>query len=144
MQKTGRFFFVMIIVLSVPVVALLLWQQGHRSLAGPVRIDSAVICRELDDFNLPVGEDSVFQWGGRQVCLLFHYEAPRPGGFMDVIWRFRDRVIFRESLRIGETSGSRAFFLLREDGSPLPVGKYDVAIESDGKEQFRIPFSVVR
>jgi len=144
MQKTGRFFFVMIIVLSVPVVALLLWQQGHRSLAGPVRIDSAVICRELDDSNFPVGEGSVFQWGGRQVCLLFHYEAPRPGGFMDVIWRFRDRVIFRESLRIGETSGSRAFFLLREDGSPLPVGEYDVAIESDGKEQFRIPFSVVR
>ncbi|HQO83545.1 MAG TPA: hypothetical protein PLS21_06060 [Synergistales bacterium] len=144
MQRTGRFFFVMIIVLSVPVVALLLWQRGHRFFAGPVEIDEAIVCRELDDSSRPVGEASVFQWGGRQVCLMFRYEAPRPGSVMDIVWRFQDRVIFRESLRIGETSGSKAFFLLREDGSPLPVGEYDVAIESDGKERCRIPFSVVR
>jgi hypothetical protein len=144
MQRTGRFFFVMIVVLSVPVVTLLLWQRGHRFFAGPVEIDRAVVCSELDDSGRPVGEASVFQWGGRQVCMMFRYEAPRPGSVMDIVWRFQDRVIFRESLRIGETSGSKAFFLLREDGSPLPVGEYDVAIESDGKERCRIPFSVVR
>lgn len=63
---------------------------------------------------------------------------------MDIVWLFQDRVIFRESMRIGDTSGTKAFFLLREDGSPLPAGEYVVAIESDGIERRRIPFSVTR
>ncbi len=78
------------------------------------------------------------------MCLKFHYEAPRPGSILDVTWHFQSRVIFRESIRINDTSGIRAFFLLREDGSPLPVGEYAVAIESDGRERVRLPFSVVR
>jgi len=47
-------------------------------------------------------------------------------------------------MRIGDTSGTKAFFLLREDGSPLPAGDYVVAIESDGRERRRVPFSVTR
>ena len=78
------------------------------------------------------------------MCLKFHYEAPRPGSVMDIVWRFQNRVIFRESMRIGDTSGTKAFFLLREDGSPLPAGEYVVAIESDGIERRRVPFSVTR
>ncbi|GAB6280054.1 MAG: hypothetical protein STSR0007_01040 [Thermovirga sp.] len=144
MHKTGRFFLVAILVLFVPLVALLLWQQGHGALAGPVSITGAVVCRELDDSSFPVGEGPIFKWGGRQVCLMFRYEAPRPGGSLDVVWRFRNQVIFSESIRIGDTGGVRAFFLLREDGSPLPAGEYDVSIESAGKDLFRIPFSVVR
>jgi len=144
MQKIGRSLFVTILVLSVPAAFLLSWWQGHRSLAGPVCIDSAVVCSELDGSSCPVGEASIFQWGGRQVCLRFHYEAPRPGSVMDIVWRFQGRVIFRESMRIGDTSGTKAFFLLREDGSPLPAGDYVVAIESDGRERRRVPFSVTR
>lgn len=78
------------------------------------------------------------------MCLKFHYEAPRPGGILDVIWHFQSQVIFREYIRINDTGGIRAFFLLREDGSPLPVGEYAVVIESDGRERVRLPFSVVR
>ncbi len=144
MQKTGRFFLVAILVLSVPLVALLLWQQGHRALAGPVSITGALVCRELDESGYPVEEGPVFKWGGRQLCLKFHYEVPRPGSILDVTWHFQGRVIFRESIRINDTSGIRAFFLLREDGSPLPVGEYAVAIESDGRERVRLLFSVVR
>ncbi|MDO9508312.1 MAG: hypothetical protein Q7I97_03040 [Thermovirgaceae bacterium] len=144
MQKTGRFFLVAILVLSVPLVALLLWQQGFRALAGPVTVTDAVVCRELDDSSAPVGAGPIFKWGGRQVCLIFRYEVPRPGGKMDVIWRFQSQVISRESIRINDTGGVRAFFLLREDGSPLPVGEYDVVIESDGRDISPIPFSVVR
>lgn len=113
-------------------------------MAGPVSITGAVVCRELDDSSSPVGGGPIFRWGGRQVCLKFRYEAPRPGGNLDVIWRFQNQVIFRESIRIGDTGGVRAFFLLREDGSPLPVGEYDVSIENDGRERSRISFSVVR
>lgn len=144
MQKTGRFFLVAILVLFVPLVALLLWQQGHKALAGPVSITGAVVCRELDVSSFPVGEGPFFKWGGRQVCLMFRYEAPRSGGSLDVIWRFNSQVIFRETIRINDTSGVKAFFFLREDGSPLPVGDYDVSIESDGKERVRLPFLVVR
>ena len=144
MQKTGKFFFIAILFLSVPLVALLLWQQGHRALAGPVSITGAVVCRELDDSSFPVGTGSLFKWGGRPVCLMFRYETPRPGGTVDIIWRFQEQVIFRESIRISDSGGVRAFFLLREDGSPLPVGSYDVTIASDGKERIRLPFSVAR
>lgn len=144
MQKTGRFFFVAILVLSVPLVALIVWQHAHRSLTGPVTITGAVVCRELDESSSPVGGGPLFKWGGRQVCLIFNYEAPRPGVSMDVVWSFQNQVIFRESIRIGDTGGVRAFFLLREDGSPLPVGEYDVCIASGGRELFCVPFSVVR
>jgi len=144
MQKTGKFFLLAVLLLSVPLVALLLWQQGHRFSVGPVSVTGAVVCRELDDSGSPVGEGPLFKWGGRQVCLLFKYETPRPGGSLSVTWRFQSQEIFRETIRVNDTGGVRAFFLLREDGSPLPVGDYEVFIESEGRESYGVPFSVRR
>jgi len=144
MQKTGKFFLLAVLLLSVPLVALLLWQQGHRFSVGPVSVTGAVVCRELDDSGSPVGEGPLFKWGGRQVCLLFKYETPRPGGALSVTWRFQSQEIFRETIRVNDTGGVRAFFLLREDGSPLPVGDYEVSIESEGRESYGVPFSVRR
>jgi hypothetical protein len=144
MQKTGRFFLLVILLLSVPLVALLFWQQGHSFSAGPVTVTGAVVCRELDDSGSPVGEGPLFRWGGRQVCLLFKYEAPRPGGTLGVTWRFQGQEIFRETIRVNDKGGVRAFFLLREDGSPLPVGDYEVSIEGGGRKSYGVPFSVRR
>jgi hypothetical protein len=53
-------------------------------------------------------------------------------------------VIFQEEMTISDKKGVKAFYLLREDGAPLPMGNYCVVVESDGRESARRCFTITR
>ncbi len=144
MQKTGKQFLFISLILCVPVIVFLVWLYGQYGFAGPLKVDSVVLCKELDENNLPSTPAERFEWGTRQVCLRFVYTAPRAGSRVRIQWIYGNRVIFQEHLTITEKKGVKAFYLLREEGTPLPMGDYCVVIESDGRELLRRCFSITR
>jgi hypothetical protein len=144
MLKTGKQFLFISLILCVPVVVLLVWFFGQHHFVGPLRIHDIVLCKELDENNHPSEAAEQFEWGTRQVCLRFAYTAPRAGSQVGIQWIYGNRVIFQEQLTITAKKGIKAFYLLREDGTPLPMGDYCVVIEGDGREVLRRCFSITR
>ncbi len=144
MLKTGRFLLLLLVVLCIPVGVLLFWHRGLGDLGGPVTYSRAAVCMDLDEMLEPVDPGSSFPWGVRQICLRFEFETPRPGATARIKWLYREQPVFLEAIQISENAGVKAFYLLREDGTPLPVGSYRVVIESGGKEKVSLPFAVSR
>jgi hypothetical protein len=144
MQKTGKQFLFISLILCVPVIVFLVWLNGQHNFTGPLKIHNAVLCEELNENNLPSTPAERFEWGTRQVCLRFVYSAPRTGSQVRIQWVYESRVIFQEQLTISDKKGVKAFYLLREDGTPLPMGEYCVVVESDGREALRRCFSITR
>jgi len=144
MQKSGKQFLFISLILCVPVVVSLVWLYGQHNFTGPLVIHSFVLCEELDENSLPIKITERFDWGTRQVCVRFVYSAPRTGSQVRIKWFYEDRVIFQEEMTISDKKGVKAFYLLREDGTPLPMGAYCVVVESDGRESVRRCFTITR
>jgi hypothetical protein len=52
-------------------------------------------------------------------------------------------MVQKEMVRLSEQKGMRAFYLLKEDGSPLDAGFYSVYISCNGRERGMENFTVV-
>ena len=56
----------------------------------------------------------------------------------------RKDLVLSEPLKLMTKDGVRAFYLLREEGTPLPVGKYRVTISSPTKRLSELDFEIIR
>jgi hypothetical protein len=101
--------------------------------AGSFRLDELVLCEDLDDGMNPLEKKESFTGDTKQVCLWFEFAKARDGDQLEVQWRFEGKDIQRESFRLTHSRGTRAFYLLREDGSALPSGVYAVSILCNGR-----------
>jgi hypothetical protein len=124
----GLFVIVLMICLS--------WSfRASNFVAGTFRLDSVRICEELDDNLEPVSADKNMPAESQQVCLWFQYSKARNGDSVEISWYLNEHILQRETVRLSQPKGTRAFYLLREDGSALESGFYTVFIACNGKER---------
>lgn len=113
--------------------------------AGSFHLDEVALCEDLDDSMGPLEKKSIFASDTKQICLWFEYSRARDGDQLEVIWKFEGEDIQNESFRLVYPRGTRAFYLLREDGSDLPAGMYSVTIlcnsRHKGTERFVVETS---
>ncbi len=130
-------FFVLILIF------FLSWSVRRDNIAaGSFRLDEIALCEELDDNMNPQERKSRFPGDTKQVCLWFEYARARDGDQLEVQWLFENEDIQRESFRLVHARGTRAFYLLREDGSALPPGEYSVSILCNGRTKGAERFEV--
>ncbi|MEA5034399.1 hypothetical protein [Cloacibacillus evryensis] len=113
-------------------------------MGSSFRIDKAVVCVELDRDRLPHKVMNTIQYGTRQVCLWFQYSSAPEGNHLEVSWYYGKDIVLSEPLKLMTKDGVRAFYLLREEGTPLPVGKYRVTISSPTKRLSELEFEIIR
>lgn len=136
-----------LVFLGLSVIILLLlsaWSLKGGFLGASFRIERAVICRELSGDRQPVGIGSSIPYGSRQICLWFSYSSASEGSRITVSWYYGKELVLSESFKLMAENGERAFYLLREEGTPLPVGAYRVTVSTPTKTLSEIKFSVVR
>lgn len=130
--------------LLVVAVAVMLTRSVRLNniAAGSFRLDEVVLCDDIDDSMSPLEHKDLFAYGTRQVCLWFEYAKARDGDQLEVVWTFEGEDVQRESFRLVHARGTRAFYLMREDGTYLLPGSYSVSILCNGRPRDIVYFSV--
>ena len=136
-----------LIILGSAVILLLLlsaWSLKADLFTDGFHIDKSVICLELDENRKPLHISSKIQYGSRQICLWFQYSKANEGNHLDITWYYGKDKVLTEQLKLMTADGVKAFYLLREEGTPLPVGSYKVVISTPVKTLSEIKFDIVR
>jgi hypothetical protein len=124
------------------MVFLSLSFRTDNVIAASFRLDAVQICEELDDGLRPVNPRPNLPGGAKQACLWFEYSRAREGDSLEILWSYDGKAIQADSYRLQEPEGTRAFYLLRDDGTSLPGGAYSVAISCNRRERWLERFSV--
>ena len=129
---------------AVVVLALLIVMYFRSDFWGnSFSINDAKICIELDRSRIPSKVSETIQYGTRQICLWFKYSSAPEGTLVQISWYYNDSLVLTESLKLIASDGERAFYLLQEDGSALPVGDYRVVISSSTEELKDLKFVII-
>ena len=135
-----------LVLVGLMVLALMAgisWSsRSNNIIAGSFTIDEIQICEELDGELKPIGVARNMPAGSPQACLRFVYSRGRRGDSVDITWYLNERIIQSETIRLTEARGTRAFYLIREDASPLDTGFYSVSISCNGREKWMENFTV--
>lgn len=135
-SKSGAANIVALAVFVVLLAVLLSWSVINDNVtAGSFHLDEVALCDDLDDSMGPLAKKSVFNGDTKQICLWFEYSRGRDGDQLEVIWRYEKDDIQRESFRLVHARGTRAFYLLMEDGSDLLPGQYSVTIMCNSRRK---------
>ncbi|MDR1510234.1 MAG: hypothetical protein LBS53_11410 [Synergistaceae bacterium] len=136
-------YLILVGLLVLILMAGISWtSRSNNIIAGSFTIDEIQICEELDEEMKPVGIGRNMPAGSQQVCLWFVYSRGRRGDSVDITWFLNERMIQGETLRLAEAHGTRAFYLIKEDASPLDAGFYSVFISCNGREKWMENFTV--
>ena len=131
-------------VLVMVLVVCVSWSfRKSNFIAGSFKIDEVRICEELDENLQPMNVDRNMSSESQQVCIWFSYSSARRGDLIEIAWYLDENIIQKETLRLAESKGVKAFYLLREDGSPLESGFYAVHISCNGREKITENFTVL-
>ena len=136
-----------LIILGSAVILLLLlsaWSLKADLFTDGFHIDKSVICLELDENRKPLHISSKIQYGSRQICLWLQYSKAKEGNHLDITWYYGKDKVLTEQLKLMTADGVKAFYLLREEGTPLPVGSYKAVISTPVKTLSEIKFDIVR
>lgn len=139
-----RLLFVLSLLLVALSAVLLCRWRGYLYLTQPPQVGDLVLCEALDEINHPVNTGSEFKWGTRSVCLLFDYKTFQKDTRLYVRWQHEGLTLAEEEVILADESGSCAFYLMKEDGAPLPIGDYSVVVESMGQVLSKAFFVVTR
>ena len=136
-----------LLLLAFSVVFLLLlvtWSLKVGPLLSSFKVDEALICQELDGNREPLLVGSSIPYGPSQICLWLKYSSARQGSHLEVSWYYGEDLVLSEPLKLMTKDGVRAFYLLREEGTSLPVGTYRVTVSAPDKVWADIKFEIVR
>lgn len=128
MSRNGRVFLLLMFCVIILLLCFSFLAVRSNKAAGSFEIHSVLLCDEVDDRMQPLGAGTMFAYGARQLCLWFDYFCAAGGDSVRVRWYYRGRPIHSEVLRLAPGNGAKAYYLLQEDGSPLPKGSYSVRI----------------
>jgi hypothetical protein len=129
--------------LVLALIACISWSsRSNNIIAGSFTIDEIQVCEEIDEELRPIGAARNMPAGSPQVCLRFVYSRGRRGDSVEITWYLNERMIQNETMRLSETNGTKAFYLIREDASPLDAGFYSVFISCNGREKWMENFTV--
>lgn len=134
-RREARLFVAMGAVI-VLLVFLTSWSfRAGSIIAGSFQVDDLLICEELSGDMRPLPDRGDLKEGVKQVCLWFSYSGARKGDMLELSWQYGGETIQKELFRLDNPGGVRAFYLLREDGSPLPTGDYAAALLCNGRKK---------
>ncbi len=136
-----------LVLLGFSVILLLLlatWSLKVGPFSSFFKVEEAVICQELGDNREPLLIGNSIPYGPSQICLWLKYSSAREGSHLEVSWYYGNELVLSEPLKLMTKDGVRAFYLLREEGTPLPVGLYRVAVSTPAKVWSDIKFEIVR
>lgn len=142
MKGSSRFPLVVIFSATILSVLLLGWALRGSGIVQNCEVYDVSVCEELDEQLRPLGGSSPFCFGIRQLGVRFRFRLARQGESLLVRWHFQNHLIHEESLSVESTEGVKAFYLVREDGAPLPVGDYAVSIAEGDRQAFRLEFAI--
>jgi hypothetical protein len=129
----------LLIMLGIATIVLMFfisWSfRTDNMIPGSFRLEDIQICEELDEDMKPLNAGKSVQEGIKQVCLWFSYSNAREGDSLEINWSFENQAIQKDVFRIDNAGGIRAFYLLMEDGSPLPAGPYSVELYCNGRSK---------
>ena len=135
-----------LIALGVFVLILMFflsWSfRSGNVIAGSFQVDDIQICEDIDDNMKPVRRGVVLPGGVSRACLWFQYSKAREGDSLEIIWSHEDHTLQKDVFRIAKQSGVRAFYLMKEDRSPLPPGDYTVELICNGKKKTVREFAI--
>lgn len=134
------FIFIAISILSLLILCPL--SLKYDFFGRTLNISKAFVCLELGDNREPLSVSSSIKYGERQVCLWFRYSSIHEENHVKISWYLDNELIFSEQHKLLDQEGIKAFYLLREDGSPLSAGFYKVIISSPKKNLSEIPFII--
>lgn len=121
----------------------LFFLTGYKGSLGTFRVEDAFVCLDVDDSAVPWGVGDTFGYGVRQLCLLLDYAGGEGEDTARFQWYFKDQLVHEELQVLDSGKNCRMFYILREDGSPLPPGSYEVRVDVNGRIARRIPFYVI-
>lgn len=136
-----------LVLLGFSVVLLLLlvvWSLKSGPFSSFFKVEETVICQELGDNREPRFVSKSIPYGPRQICLWLKYSSAREGSHLGVSWYYGKELVLSESMKLMTKDGIRVFYLLREEGDPLPVGSYRVTVFTPAKVWSDINFEIVR
>ena len=136
-----------IMFLGFSVILLLLlvtWSLKVGPFSSFFKVEEAVICQELGDNREPLLIGNSIPYGPSQICLWLKYSSARKGSHLEVSWYYGNEMVLSEPLKLMSKDGVRAFYLLREEGTPLPTGYYRVTVSTPAKVWSNIKFEIVR
>lgn len=136
-----------LVLLGLSVLLLLLlvtWSLKIGPFSSFFKVEEAVICQELGDNREPLLIGNSIPYGPSQICLWLKYSFAREGSHLEVSWYYGNELVLSEPLKLMTKDGVRAFYLLREEGTPLPVGSYKVTVSTPAKLWTDIKFEIVR
>ncbi len=116
---------------------------GYRGELGTFRVEEAFVCVDVDDSAIPWGVGDRFGFGVRQLCVLLDYSGGEGEDMARFRWYFKGQLVHEELQVLDDGANCRMFYILREDGSPLPVGPYSVQVDVNDRIARKIAFSVV-
>ncbi|MDR1472024.1 MAG: hypothetical protein LBS75_05820 [Synergistaceae bacterium] len=142
-KRNGSGALVFLGVLTFVLAAGALWSFSIGDVAaGSLRLDEIQICEELDGNLKPINSKRNLPGETQQVCLWFQYSRAVEGDSLEISWYLDEKLIQREVVSLSSESGIRAFYLLKEDASPLDAGFYSVLLACDGREKGMENFTV--
>ena len=136
-----------IMFLGFSVILLLLletWSLKVGPFSSFFKVEEAVICQELGDNREPLLIGNSIPYGPSQICLWLKYSSAREGSHLEVSWYYGNELVLSEPLKLMTKDGVRRFYLLREEGTPLPVGSYRVTVSTPAKVWSDIKFEIAR
>ena len=136
-----------LILLGCSVILLLLlvtWSLKIGPFSSFFKVEEALICQELGGNREPLLVGNSIPYGPSQICLWLKYSSAREGSHLEVSWYYGNELVLSEPLKLIAKDGVRAFYLLREEGTPLPVGKYRVTVSTPAKVWTDIKFEITR
>ena len=136
-----------LMLLGFSVILLLLlvtWSLKVGPFSSFFKVEEAVICQELGNNREPLLVSNSIPYGPRQICLWLKYSSAREGSHLEVSWYYGNELVLSEPLKLMTKDGVRAFYLLREEGTPLPVGSYRVTVSTPAKVWSDIKFEIAR
>ena len=136
-----------LVLLGFSVILLLLlvtWSLKVGPFSSFFKVEEAVICQELGDNREPLLVSNSIPYGPSQICLWLKYSSAREGSHLEVSWYYGNELVLSEPLKLMTKDGVRAFYLLREEGTPLPGGSYRVTVSTPAKVWSDIKFEIAR
>lgn len=144
MSRNGRLFLLLVASCIVLLLGLSFWAVKHnrRTADSSFQLENVVLCDEVDEKMRPLHTGSQFVFGVRQLCLSFDYSLDSKRSNIRIKWYYGDHLIYSEVLLLSPRRGVKVFCLLREDGSPLPMGMYNVQVCYDGTVYSSLAFEI--
>lgn len=141
--KNGKFFALFVFSSVLFFALFFMWSIDHRGRLDTFSIQKSVICVNVDEKLSPRDVGEIFHFGVRQLCLWLQHDGACRGDKLRFLWYFKDQLVQQRSCVLSGKENYNLFYLMKSDGSSLPVGDYQVEVKLNNRFVSKAEFKVV-